>query len=111
MRPGYHSTASPANAGTKHCWVQTIRDTGKIYKPGFQSRKRTFTVFCKHQEPVAVAVFPADSATTGSHYAEAVLPKVVQEISSQRPITTIQNVLLLHNNASLHKTKGRNSVS
>ena len=35
MRPGYHSTESPANAGTNG-WVQTARDT-KSVRPDFRA--------------------------------------------------------------------------
>ena len=63
---------------------------------------RMFTIFFNHQGPVAVDVSPANSTTTGSYYAK---PSVVQEISSQCPNTTTQNVLLFHNNASPHKTR------
>ena len=64
-----------------------------------------FTAFFNHQEPLALDVLPANSDTTGSYHPETVLPKVVQAISSERPIATTQNVLLLHDIASPHKTK------
>ena len=54
---------------------------------------------------MAADVLPANSTITGSYYAETVLPKVVQEISIQRPIATTKNIALLHDNASPHKTR------
>ena len=64
-----------------------------------------FTLFFNHQGPVTLGVLPANSTITGSYNTERILPKVVQEISSQRPITAIHNVLLLHDNASPRKTR------
>ena len=55
--------------------------------------------------PVALDVLPANRTITGSYYVEKVLSKVVQEISSQCSMTTIHNILLLHDSASSHKTR------
>ena len=62
-----------------------------------------FTLFFNHQGSVTLDVLPANS--TIIYYTEIFLPKVVQEISSQRLITATHNVLLLHDNASPRKIR------
>ena len=86
-------------------WLGQNDQRHQICRKGFQSRKRLFTVFFNYQGSVAVDILPANTTVTGSYYAETVLPKVAQEISSQRPNSGTQNVLLLHDNASPHKTR------
>ena len=100
-RPGFHGIASKYR---NKAGLGPNDQRHQICKPIFQSGKRMFTVFLNHQGLVAFAVLPANSTITESHYAETVLPKIVQEIRSQRPITITQNVLL-HDNASPHKTR------
>ena len=68
-------------------------------------QKKAIHLFFNYQGSVAVDILPANTTVTGSYYAETVLPKVAQEISSQRPNSGTQNVLLLHDNASPHKTR------
>ena len=57
MGPGYSFTVSPANAGTKHSWVQMTIDT----RPRFQSRKRVFSIFFDDQGSVSVGYLAANS--------------------------------------------------
>ena len=58
-------------------------------------------------------VLPANSTITGSFYAETVLAKVVQQISSQRSLTTTttQKVLLPRDNASPKKLQPQRSTT
>ena len=86
-------------------WLGQKDQRHQICRKGFQNRKRLFTVFLNFQSSVAVDILPASTTAIGSYYAETVLPNVAQEISSQRPNSGIQNVLLLHDNASPHKAR------
>ena len=64
---------TPEKAEATQGWV--LRK--KICKPELQSSKRMFSIFSRHQGPVAVDV----STVTQSRYAGTGLLKVVQEMS------------------------------
>ena len=75
-----------------------------VCKPGFQSRKRLFTIFFNHEGPVAVDVLPEKATMTGRYYRENVLPQVVSALNDRRPVTGTSRIMILHDNASAHKT-------
>ena len=48
---------------------------------------------------------PDKSTLTGAYYRPNILPGVIQDIEQKRPTTGVKDVLLHHDNASLHKAK------
>ena len=92
------------NKRSNMMWLKKDDPRPVVCRPGFQSRKRLFTIFFNFEGPVAVDVLPEKTTITGTYYRENVLPKVVQEINCKRPTIGTQKTLLLHDNASAHKT-------
>ena len=89
-------------------WLTKDEPRPVVCKPGFQSRKRLFTIFFNHEGPVAVDVLPEKATMTGRYYRDTVLPQVVFELNDRRPITGTSRIMILHDNASAHKTAAVN---
>lgn len=85
-------------------WVAKGGRRSQVCRPGYSSRKRLLTVFFYFAGPVAVDVMPEGATITGTYYAQQVLPKVFRFINSQRPTVGCSRLMLLHDNASAHKT-------
>lgn len=86
-------------------WVHEQDSRPTVLRPGFGDRKRLFTIFFNYAGPLAVDVTPLRQAMTSAHYVGTVLPKVFQAVEEQRPTTGTRNVMLLHDNASCHKSR------
>ena len=71
---------------------------------GFRSKKRVFSIFFDYKGRTAVNVLTEKRTIAGTQYTETVLAKVVHKVENQRPTTSTQNVLI-HDNASPHKTR------
>ena len=93
------------NKRCNRIWVAPDGDRPVVLRPGFQSRKRLFSIFFTTQGLVAIDILPEKSTITASYYTQVVLPKVVGKIHEQRPTVGTQRTLLLHDNASAHKAK------
>lgn len=86
-------------------WLAEDEPRPIVASKGFQSRKRLFTIFFNHEGPVLVDILPEKMTLTGTYYRQNILPGVIQEIEQKRPTTGVKDVLLLHDNASPHKSK------
>ena len=93
------------NKRSNMMWLAKDDPRPVVCRPGFQSRKRLFTIFFNYEGPVAVDILPEKQTVTGGYYRETVLPKVVKEITERRPKTGTSRTLILHDNASAHKTR------
>ena len=93
------------NKRSNMMWLTKDDPRPVVCKPGFQSRKRLFTIFFNHEGPVAVDVLPEKRTMTGGYYRENVLPQVVSKLIDSRPITGTSRIMILHDNASAHKTR------
>ena len=93
------------NKRCNRIWVGPDGDRPVVLRPGFQSRKRLFSIFFNTQGLVAIDILPEKSTITASYYTQVVLPKVVGKIHEQHPTVGTQRTLLLHDNASAHKAK------
>ncbi|GFR75370.1 transposase [Elysia marginata] len=76
-----------------------------VLHPGFQSRKRMFTVFFNYSGPHAVAILPQDTTMTATYYAQNVLSQVKSATNEQRPKVSTSRTLLLCDKAGPHKAK------
>ena len=92
------------NKRSNMMWLTKDEPRPVVCKPGFQSRKRLFTIFFNHEGPVAVDVLPEKATMTGRYYRENVLPQVVSALNDRRPVTGTSRIMILHDNASAHKT-------
>ena len=92
------------NKRSNMMWLTKDDPRPVVYKPGFQSRKRLFTIFFNHEGPETVDILPEKSTMTGKYYCENVLPQVVSKVNESRPITGTSRIMFLHDNASAHKT-------
>ena len=90
-------------------WLRPEDQRHQISELGFQSKKRLFLIVFDCKGPMTVAVLTEKSTTTGIHYIEIILAKVVEEMQNHHPNTSTLNVLM-HHNASPHKKKGTNPV-
>ncbi|GFR80958.1 transposase [Elysia marginata] len=86
-------------------WVDGQGDRPVVLRPGFQSRKRMFTVFFNYSGPLAVDILPQDTTMTATYYIQNVLSQVKSAINEQRPKVSTSRTLLLHDNAGLHKAR------
>ena len=93
------------NKRCNRAWVGPDGDRPVVLRPGFQSRKRLFSIFFNAQGTVAIDILPEKASITATYYTEVVLPKVVKEVCNQRPTVGTSRTLLLHDNASAHKAK------
>ncbi|GFR89627.1 transposase [Elysia marginata] len=88
-------------------WVDWQGDRPILLRPGFQSRKRMFTVFFNCSGPLVVDILPQDTTMTAIYYVQNVLSQVKSAINEQRPKVRISRTLLLHDNAGSHKARAR----
>ncbi|GFS14951.1 transposase [Elysia marginata] len=79
-----------------------------VLGPGFQSRKRMFTVFLKYSGPLVVDILPQCTTMTATYYAQNVPSQVKSPINEQRPKFSTSRTLLLHDNAGPHKAGATN---
>ncbi|GFS06493.1 transposase [Elysia marginata] len=86
-------------------WVDGQEDRPVVLRPGFQSRKRMFTVFFNYSDPVAVDILPQDTTMTSTYYVQNMLSQVKSAINEQRPKVSTSRTLLLHDNAGPHKAR------
>ncbi|GFR98342.1 transposase [Elysia marginata] len=86
-------------------WVDGQGDRPVVLRPGFQSRKRLFTVFFNYRGPLVVDMLPQDTTMTATYYVQNVLSQVKSAINEQRPKVSSSRTLLLHDNAGPHKAK------
>lgn len=86
-------------------WIDEKGDRPVVLRPGFQSRKRMFTVFFNYRGPVAVDILPKDTTMTSQYYVQTVLPQVKKSLDEQRPTVGTSRTLLLHDNAAPHKSR------
>ncbi|GFS14725.1 transposase [Elysia marginata] len=86
-------------------WVDGQGDRPVVLSPGFQSRKRMFTVFFNNSGPLVVDILPQDTTMTATYYVQNVLSQVKSAINEQRPKVSNSRTLLLHDNADPHKAR------
>ncbi|GFS27828.1 transposase [Elysia marginata] len=86
-------------------WVDGQRDRSVVLRPGFQSRKRLFTVFYNYSGPLVVDILPLDTTMTATYYVQNVFSQVKSAINEQRPKVSTSRTLLLHDNADPHKAR------
>ena len=94
-----------SNKRCNRAWVGPDGDRPVVLWPGFQSRKRLFTVFFSTQGVVAIDILPAKTSVTATYYTEVVLRKVIETICEQRPTVGCSRTLMLHDNSAPHKAK------
>ncbi|GFR70322.1 transposase [Elysia marginata] len=80
-------------------------DRPAVLRPGFQSRKRMFTVFFNYSCPLVVVILPQDITMTATYYVQNVLFQVKSAINEHRPKVSTSRTLLLHDNAGPHKAR------
>ena len=86
-------------------WVDGQGDRPVVLRPGFQSRKRMFTVFFNYSGPLVVDILPQDTTMTATYYVQNVLSQVKSAINEKRPKVSTSRTLLLHDNAGPHKAR------
>ncbi|GFS18619.1 transposase, partial [Elysia marginata] len=86
-------------------WVDGQGDRPVALRPGFQSRKRMFTVFFNYSGPLVVDILPQDTTMTVTYYVQNMLSKVKSAINEQRPKVITSRTLLLHDNAGPHQAR------
>ncbi|GFR61483.1 transposase [Elysia marginata] len=86
-------------------WVDGQGDRPVVLRPGFQSRKRLFTVFFNYSGPLVVDILTQDTTMTATYYVQNVLSQVKSAINEQRPKVSTSRTLLLHENAGSHKAR------
>ncbi|GFR73263.1 transposase [Elysia marginata] len=86
-------------------WVDEQRDRPVLLRPGFQSRKRMFTVFFNYSGPLVVDILPQDTTMTATLYVQNVLSQVKSAINEQRPKVSTSRTLLLCDNPVPHKAR------
>ncbi|GFR73619.1 transposase [Elysia marginata] len=65
-------------------WIDGQVDRPAMLRPGFQSRKRMFTVFFNYRGSLAVDILPQDTTMTATYYVQDVLSQVKSAINEQR---------------------------
>ncbi|GFR66847.1 transposase [Elysia marginata] len=80
-------------------------DRPVMLHPGFQSRKRMFTVFFNYSGPLVGDILPQDTTMTATYYVQNVLSQVKSAINEHRPKVSTFRTLLLHDNAGPHKAR------
>ena len=93
------------NKRCNRAWVGPDGDRPVVLRPGFQSRKRLFSIFFSTQGVVALDILPAKASITATYYTKVVLRRVVDAICEQRPTVGTSRTLMLHDNAAPHKAK------
>ncbi|GFS02603.1 transposase [Elysia marginata] len=86
-------------------WVDGQGGRPVVLRPGFQSRKRIFTVFLNYSGPLVVDTLPQDTTITATYYVQNVLSQVKSAINEQRPKVSTSRTLFLHDNAGPNKSR------
>ncbi|GFR81410.1 transposase [Elysia marginata] len=86
-------------------WVDEQVDRPAMLRPGFQSRKRMFTVFFNYRGSLAEDILPQDTTMTNTYHVQDVLSHVKSAINEQRPKVSTSKTLFLHDNAGPHKAR------
>ncbi|GFR85977.1 transposase [Elysia marginata] len=86
-------------------WVDGKGDRPVVLSPGFQSRKRMFTVFFNYSGLLVVYILPQETIMTTTYYVQNVLSQVKSAINEQRPKVSTSRTLLLHDNAGPYKAR------
>ncbi|GFS21163.1 transposase [Elysia marginata] len=86
-------------------WVDGQGDRPVVLRPGFQSRKRMFTVFFNYSGPLVVDILPQDTAMTATYYVQSVYSQVKSAINELRPNVSTSRTLLLHDNVGPYKAR------
>ncbi|GFS25767.1 transposase [Elysia marginata] len=86
-------------------WVDGQGDRPVMLSPGFQNRKRMFTVFFNYSGPLEVDMLPQDTTMTATYYVQDVLSQVKSAINEQRQKVSTYRILLLHDNTGPHKAR------
>ncbi|GFR79767.1 transposase [Elysia marginata] len=86
-------------------WIEGQGDSPAVLRPGFQSRKRMFTVFFNYSGPLVVVILPQDITMTATYYVQNVLSQVKSAINEHPPKVSTSRTLLLHDNAGPHKAR------
>ncbi|GFR75161.1 transposase [Elysia marginata] len=86
-------------------WVDGQGDRPVVLSPGFQSRKRMFTVFFNYSGALVVDMLPQDTTMTATYYAQNMLSQVKSAINDQRPKVSTSRTLLLHDNSGPNKAR------
>ncbi|GFR62317.1 transposase [Elysia marginata] len=86
-------------------WVDGQGDRPVVWRPGFQNRKKMFTVYFNYSGPLVVDILPQDTTMTATYYVQNVFSQVKSAINEQRPKDSTSRTLLLHDNAGPHKAK------
>ena len=58
-------------------WIDEAGDRPVVLRPGFQRKKRLFTILFNHAGPLVVDILTEKTTKTSRHYTGTVLPKVV----------------------------------
>ncbi|GFR57859.1 transposase [Elysia marginata] len=80
-------------------WVDGQGDRPVVLRPGFQNRKRMFTVFFNYSGPLVVDILPQDILMTATYYVQDVLSHVKSATNEQRPKVSTSRTLLLPDNS------------
>ncbi|GFR80214.1 transposase [Elysia marginata] len=86
-------------------WVDGQGDRPVVLLPGFQSRKRMFTVSFNYSGPHAVDLLPQNTTMTATLYVQNVLSQVKSAINGQRPKVSTSRTLLRHDNSGPCKAR------
>ncbi|GFR94651.1 transposase [Elysia marginata] len=86
-------------------WVDERGDRPVVLRPGFQSRKRMFTVFFNYSGPLLVDILPQDTTMTATYYVQNVPSQANSAINEQRPKVSTSRTLLLNDNAGPHRAR------
>ncbi|GFR60516.1 transposase [Elysia marginata] len=86
-------------------WVDGQGARPVVLRPGFQSRKRMFTVFFNSSGPLVVDISSQDTTMTATYYVQNVLSQMKSAINEQRPKVSTSRTLLLHDKAGPHKAR------
>ena len=77
-------------------WINEAGNRPVVLRPGFQSKKRLFTLFFNHAGHLVVDILPEKTTTTSRHYTGTALPTLVAAVQEQRPNVGTTRTLLLH---------------
>ncbi|GFR68440.1 transposase [Elysia marginata] len=86
-------------------WVDGQGDRPAVLRPGFQSRKRMFTVIFNFSGPLVVDILSQDATMTAPYYIQNVLSQVKSAANEQRPKVSTSRTLLLYDKAGPHKSR------
>ncbi|GFR71639.1 transposase [Elysia marginata] len=86
-------------------WVDWQGHRPVVLRPGFQSRKRMFTVFFNYSGPLVVDILPQDTTMTATYYVQNVFSQLKSAINEQQPKVSTSRTLLLRDIAGPHKAR------